>query len=186
MRLRSTDYRLQTRRRRRNATFTLTAKRQCGFTLIELLVVISIFAIMLLVINQILFSTFSGASKSEATNKVKREGEKTLGVMERSIRNARQITACDSNRVSYVNPQGATESFNCVAASGSTLGSVAWNSAALTSSDVDVSSCSIACDTVSGNVKVVIISATFTSNATSPRAQERGTVTLQSRILLRN
>lgn len=161
--------------------------RKRGFTLVELLVVMTLFALLLLVINQILFSTFKGASKTEATNKVKREGERVMAVMERSMRNARSIYSCTSTQIAYQDQYGTLGSFGCSNV-GSGSGYIASGSASLTSNDVDVTSCAIACENINGSVKAVIITASFAAKgtATSLRSEEQGNVSLQSRIILRN
>ncbi|MEK7521381.1 MAG: prepilin-type N-terminal cleavage/methylation domain-containing protein [Patescibacteria group bacterium] len=162
-----------------------------GFTLIEILVVISIFAIILLIANQILFSAFRGSSKAEATTRVKREGERVFGLMERSIRNSRAIISCNSSQITYQDQYGVTASFVCRNVGTPNIGEIAAGSAALapiTVNDVDVTACSFSCETVGGINKAVLINATFVAEAlsTSARVEERGSISLQSRILLRN
>ncbi|MBI4029223.1 MAG: prepilin-type N-terminal cleavage/methylation domain-containing protein [Candidatus Blackburnbacteria bacterium] len=158
-----------------------------GFTLVELLVVITIFAIMLLVVNQLLFATFRGVSKSEAQDKVKRQGEQAMAVVEREVRNARTIFTCTGATVTFQNPDGSTGSFSCTNI-GSGSGSLASERGALTANDVDVVACSISCEQINGVDKVVVINTTFAAKGTAQvlRAEEKGTISLQSRINLRN
>lgn len=165
----------------------MTKIKNSGFTLIELLVVLSMFAVVIVVVNQILFSTFKGASKTEALNKVKREGDRVMGVVERFIRNAHVIYSCESSTVVYQDQYGGTGSFSCTNI-GSGSGSITFNSSSLTANDVDVTACTITCESVNGTMKTVLINVSFAAKATaaSPRSEEQGTITLQSRILLRN
>jgi len=161
-----------------------------GFTLVELLVVIAIFAIILLIANQILFSAFRGSSKAEATIKVKREGERIMGIMERALRNSRTIISCGGTQVTYRDQYGTTASFSCRNV-GSGSGDIAWGSATLlpiSVNDVDVTVCSFSCEAVGGVDKAILINTSFSAKgtATSLRVEERGIITLQSRILLRN
>ena len=159
-----------------------------GFTLIELLVVITIFAIVLLVVSQVLFSTFKGASKSEAQDKAKRQGEQAMAVIERAIRNARTIYTCSGgSTITYQEPSLSTGSFSCINI-GSGSGYIASARGPLTASDVDVASCSITCEMVNGVNKVVIINVSFASKGTAQilRVEERGVISLQSRINLTN
>ncbi len=151
---------------------------------------ISIFAIILLIANQILFAAFKGSSKAEATTKVKREGERVLGIMERSLRNSRSIVSCNASAVSYQDQYGATASFVCrnVGTGSGDIASGSATVAPMTVNDVDVSACSFSCETVGGVNKAVLINTTFTakSGATAARVEEKGSITLQSRIILRN
>lgn len=166
--------------------FTLTAK-QSGFTLIELLVILGLFAVLAVVLNQVLFSTFKGAAKTEASEKSKREADRAMGVIERSLRNARVIYSCSSSVITYQDQYGETTSFSCNNI-GSNAGYIASGSANLTANDVSVTACSISCENINGINKAVLISASFASRSTAntERIEEQGTITLQSRILLRN
>lgn len=186
-RLQTTDCGLQ---RKRFWLWTVDRRPNAAFTLIELLVVISIFAIILLIANQILFSAFRGSSKAEATTKVKREGERVLGIMEREIRNSRAIISCNSTQITYQDQYGVNGTFKCRNI-GSGSGDIASGSATLlpiTVNDVDVSACTFSCETVGGINKAVLINTTFSAKSTSTnaRVEEKGSATLQSRILLRN
>lgn len=173
----TTDYRLQT-----------TTKK--GFTLIEMLVVVAIFGGVFLIISQILFSTFRGASKSEVTASAKREGEKVLGTMERSLHNARSVSLCpNSSSVVYSDQDGSTQNFVCSNGAVTRGQGQTGVSGQITSVGTTVTSCSIACslDPVEGVIKVVTIQMTFRHSAvSSPRAEEVGTIDLTTRVLLRN
>lgn len=166
------------------------SKKRAGFTLIELLVVISIFAVILLISNQILFAAFRGSSKAEATTKVKREGERVMGIMERALRNSRTIVSCGSTQVAYQDQYGVAASFSCRNV-GSGSGDIAAGNetiAPITANDVEVTACSFSCEAVGGVNKAVLINISLSAKGTasSLRVEERGIISLQSRILLRN
>lgn len=153
-----------------------------GFTLIELLVVLAIFVLVLLAVNQILFATLRGSAKSEVTARVKREAERVVSVMERLLHNSRAIVSCGPQQVVYMDQAGVQNSFVCQA------GRVELNNSALTSSDVNVSSCSISCES-SGGIpnKAVRINLTFEEQSgLGLRVEERARIDLQTRVLLRN
>ena len=158
-----------------------------GFTLVELLVVITVFALLLIVANQILFSAFRGSSKSEATTKVKREGERVLAIMERSLRSSRAIVSCTGTQVTYQDLSGVNSTFACSGV-GSGSGVITQGATALTVTDVDVSSCSFVCESIGGVTKVVNIAVSFAAkaSASSPRVEERGNISFQTRVVLRN
>ncbi|MBI2268467.1 MAG: type II secretion system protein [Candidatus Blackburnbacteria bacterium] len=160
--------------------------KKYGFTLIEILVVITIFGIVLVVANQMLFSALKGASKSEVTAKVKRDGENVISTMERQLHNARSIS-CEATEkiVTYKNPLGTTTTFSCIDI-GTNNGRVTSGSDTLTSSDVLVSSCSITCDP-SNDPKAVLINMTLSEKTgSSLRVEERSSLNLRTRVLLRN
>lgn len=152
-----------------------------GFTLIEILVVLTIFTVIALVANQILFSTLRGSAKSEVTARVKREGERVMSVMERLLHNSRSIVSCGPAQITYKDLAGVQSSFSCQS------GAVYRDTGILTSSDVDVVACSVTCETVGGVTKAVNIGLSLSERAASGlRVQERARIDLQTKVLLRN
>ncbi len=68
-----------------------------GFTLLEIIIATSIVAIIGVIISQTLSSTTKSNSKVEILKEVKQNGDFALSIMERMIRNARQITSTCSD-----------------------------------------------------------------------------------------
>ncbi len=91
-----------------------------GFSLLEVLVSVGIIAFLGTTLTQILFSITRSSAKTEVLKDVKQNGEFSLQLMERYIRNARTITStCTASgtsldSLSFVNPDGGTTSFYCL------------------------------------------------------------------------
>lgn len=62
-----------------------------GFTLIELLVVIGVFLTIAVVVGGILFSTLRGSQKATNLDEVRQNGNFTLSVMGKTIRNSKSL-----------------------------------------------------------------------------------------------
>ncbi|MDP1722703.1 MAG: type II secretion system protein [Candidatus Gottesmanbacteria bacterium] len=95
-------------------------KKNKGFTLIELLVSVAIVSGLGVLLAQAFFTTSRSNTKVERMTDVKQNGEYTLAVMDRMIRNARTLTAtCSSDgsvatlSAAIVNPDGLTTTFMC-------------------------------------------------------------------------
>lgn len=93
---------------------TMNQKYQGGFTLLEILVSIGVIAVIGTLITQIFFSITRSNVKGEILKEVKQSGEFALQIMERVIRNARNITStCTpigyaSGSISLTNPDGSS------------------------------------------------------------------------------
>lgn len=160
---------------------------QRGMSLLEILVVVSVFSFLGILITRSVVLTVAGSKRSESQIKVRQSLNYSLSVMERQLRNADSIPDCpnlDTNYLAYNDQDGNLTFFSCVPA-GAGIGSVASQSANLTSSDVNVVGCSIVCTPgQEGSPSVVTIS------LEARDAQAVGTansnVTLTTQINLRN
>lgn len=157
--------------------------RQTGFTLLEILVVISVFVLVIALVNQIFFSTLKGTSKSQATSTVKQNGNYAVSIMQRSLYGAREITQCLSDRVAYLDLEGKPASFLCLGA-GTDAGYIASGSARLTSEDVSLTNCVIRCTTAGASTEVDI--SFGLKRKVGERVEEKTTLPFQTRVILRN
>lgn len=82
-----------------------------GFSLFELLVTISILGIIVVVGTGLFFSLIKGSTKSEVLGMVKHNGDYALSVMERMIRNSREILECETDHIKIKNPDGGETNF---------------------------------------------------------------------------
>ena len=73
-----------------------------GFTLIELLTVMAVATFVGSAIMGILFSTLRGATKASRITTVKQNGNYTISLMTKMIRNARSFDGISSDGISYV------------------------------------------------------------------------------------
>jgi type II secretory pathway pseudopilin PulG len=152
-----------------------------AFTLIEMLIVISSFAVLAVLVTMTVAYSLRGSKKSESSGMVRSELEYAVGVMERQLRNANNITGCASSSINYEDENGVNASFSC---SG---GYLASGSARLTSDKVELTTCQFTCSDVPGKSYVP---KSVKINLTGASAQDVGvegaTVALETEILLRN
>lgn len=160
-------------------------KSSRGVSLVELMFVVAIFVVVSLLVNQVLFATFRGSSKSAVGTNVKQNANHAVSVIDRALHSAASIISCNNNIVTYLNSEGVTSSFSCVSVGDS--GYVASGSARLTSPDVTVSSCSITCQGEGGSLSVVVIDMTLRqAGSAGLRVEEKGSFSVKTRVLLRN
>lgn len=94
-------------------------KKKNGFTLIELIIAVAIIAGLGTVLVQVLFTTTRSSTKVERLTDVKQGGDYALNVIERMVRNARELTAtCTSagstqSSVTITNPNNYQTTFTC-------------------------------------------------------------------------
>ena len=163
----------------------MITKRIQGFSLLEILVVITVFSILAILTTQTVLLTLKGSKKSESLTKVRGNIDYSLAIIERNIRNADSIEECpnpDSDIISYKDENGVSTSFSC--ASDTDGGYIASASGRLTSSEVDVTSCSFTCEDAVGETNPAV---TFSVSARDAKlsALEGGEITISTKIFLR-
>ena len=162
------------------------AKTVQGFSLLEILVVITVFSMLAILTTQAVILTLRGTKKSESLTKVRGNIDYSLAVIERNIRNADSIVECpntDQTIISYTDENGSITSFSCD--SDSDGGYIASASGRLTSSEVDVTSCSFVCEDAVGETNpAVTVSVSAQDAALS--ALESGEITVSTKIFLRS
>lgn len=155
-----------------------------GFTLIEILVVIGVFAVIAVIGSTSFFSMLKGATKTKITNLVKQNGDYTLGVMEKMIRNAREIVSvCEPNMssIQIKNPDKGLTTFSC------TVNPISSNSAKLISDQVKVESCFFDCQRPGPlQPDVVTINFTLSQAQTTVRPEEQVRIEFRTTVSLRN
>lgn len=155
-----------------------------AFSLIEILVVISIFAIIGVLSTSSIFSTLRNSRKSDSLVRVRENVNYALGIIERQIRSAESVT-CSSvtaQNLPYIAEGGVNTSFSLRIAGADRF--IASGSARLTSNDITVTSANFACTATVNNPPSINISITAEDNTS--QGAEKGSVTSQTEILLRN
>ncbi len=153
-----------------------------GFTLIEILVVIGIFAIIVVVGSMSFFNLFKGSARTKAANLVKQDGEYTMGIMTKMIRNARNISDCrlGMNEIEITSPDGRTTTFSCF------NNPISSNSAKLINDQLAVSDCNFDChEGTHGEPEAVVINFTLGTGTSIPLV-EQVVVDFETTVVLRN
>ncbi len=159
-------------------------KNKKGFSLVEILVVISIFALIGILTTRSIFTTLRSARKSDSLVKVRENVNYALGVIERQIRSAESVSPCplvNTLVLPYIAEGGIVSSFICTLGAN---GSIASGSATLTSPDISVTGCTFTCTQNINNPPSINVSITAEDKNSS--GVEKGSVTSQTEILLRN
>lgn len=133
------------------------ALKKNGFTLVELLVVVGITAMAGIMVANIFLTNLRTTAKAKALTEVKQNGDYALAVMERMIRNAKELSPCSGSGMSLtlLNPDEDTTTFDC---SGDQIAS---NSGFLSANNLKVTNCSLICEKPQGKPAVVTISFTL-------------------------
>lgn len=134
---------------------------QKGFSLLEILVVLTVFSLLAIISTTTVLLSLRGTQKSAITAKVRQNIDFTVATVERQIRNANNIVACNSDQIIFTDQDSVQTSFACTNL-GSPDAYVASGSARLTSADVTVTSCSFFC---SGSLGSTPPSVTFNISA---------------------
>jgi prepilin-type N-terminal cleavage/methylation domain-containing protein len=158
-----------------------------GFSVIELLVVITVFAVIGVLASRSIFLTLRSSKKSDSLVKVRENVNYSLSIIERQLRNSSTIsstcTGASSSSVSYTTAEGVASSFSCVTPGAS--GYIASGSARLTSDEISVNACSFICNQPDIN-NPPTISVSVTAEESVSSSTEKGFITTQTEIVVRN
>ena len=143
-----------------------------GFTMIEMVVTVGIFVMLAILLTQTFLQLTRVNDRIGTQVKLKEEADAVLNVMTARIRNAKEITVCASNTITFVDrfsPVLDSISYS-LDTSTSQIASVSGNTSSkqyLNSSDSDVSNFTILCEKgAAGELKIVRLS--FTLSRTAP------------------
>ncbi len=156
-----------------------------GFSLIEMLVVMAVFAVLTVVMTQVLFVTIRGAKKSDATVRVRQNLESAVGSMERQLHNAVDIPECpnpDPLTLTLEDINGAGTTFSCINIGSS--GYIASNSARLTAADIVITACSFTCSGGGSTPKSVVLN--ITAEDAVGVGSEKAAMSISDRVSLRS
>lgn len=175
--------------------------KQRGFTLLEILVSIGVIAIIGTLLSQIFFSITRSNVKGEVLKEVKQNGEFSLQIMERLLRNARSITStCTpigyaSGTISLTNPDLSSTTISCsldgaVTRITSTTGVVTQylttNSITLGGASCAASSLQFICTSTADFPSSMKISFSLAQKGTPVDQFEKASASFQTTVLLRN
>lgn len=173
-------------------------KKEHGFTLVEVLVVSAILFTVGVMVVQLFFSSLKGSIKSTTLAIVKQEGDYALTVMERMIRNSREVTGgCTlsppttfSTYLDIRNPDDNTTTFSCAGTRIASASATPPLTQYLTSESVAVS-CSgpgQLFDCQQFNEGKIGINFTVSQNlpGVTPRVEETAQMNFKTTVTLRN
>lgn len=132
-----------------------------GYTLIEMLVVISVFAIISIIASQTIILTLRNTQKAGSISKTRQNLDSAIGIMERQLHNARAITSCTANSITFTDPSYGPASFSCTVSSTppSYIASGSGNLTLTSTTDVLITSCNFSCSSTTPPVVTISITA---------------------------
>ncbi len=170
-------------------------KINSGFTLIEVLMVVLLLGLIVIVGGNLFFSVMKGASKTEVTKEVKQNGDYALGVIERTLRNAKEIVQnsdgqiCTSPmyKIKVKTTAGVDTEFSCVVEDG--VAKITSTSGLLTGKNVSLGTAcpgtlSFSCDATINPSKVTV-SFTLSQQGADVRQEEKAQIPFQTTVTLR-
>ena len=154
-----------------------------GFTLVEIMIVIGILGIIVVIGSGAFFSILRGSTKVRTLQLVKQNGDYAISVMERMIRNARNVSGGGSS-ITITNPDGGTTIFSCELDSAT----IASNGASLLSSEVEVKDCSFNVTLGQSGIKPAVVEINFTlaKAGGTNKPEEQAEVNFHTIVTLRN
>ncbi len=155
-------------------------KKTGGFTLVEVLVGTAVFVMLTILVVQIVLTSLRSSARSNFQITIRQNLDFAIGVMERQIRNAQEITACTApTALEYVDQYGNESTFSCIF--GVESGYVASGSARLTGSDVVINACTFTCNGAPGEYTSVDISlSAHPDKTTTPESTVNTSIQLRS------
>lgn len=145
-----------------------------AFTLVETVVAVGIFAILATIGSLLLFGALRGSKKASAISLVRTEGVFAMDSMTSSLRYAHEITGCSATSITFDDITYTCDN-----------GKISSNSANLTSTKINVDSCSISCSPTPPKTKIVDINFTL-SRKDATTVLDRAIVPFQTQVVLRN
>lgn len=160
----------------------LPAGRQ-GFTLIEILVAVTLMVVIMTIGSTVLISLLRATAKAKIMTTAQQSGNYALEVMERMIRNARQVENRSGGGVIIVNPDKGKSCFYCDTNSIASASSETCNNPLpLTNTQIlTIDSCGI-----NYANKVVTISYTLTQIPQNVRPEDQVSLNFQTSVTSRN
>lgn len=186
-------------------------KNESGFTLLESLVAIGVVATVGILITQVFFATTRSNTKTELLKNVKQNGEYSIDLMTRLIRNSHEVVPADCSStgltqkyIDIKNPDGNITQFGClyyndavnpavtrIASVSATAGSTAY----ISSSDVTLGGASCAdaanslqftCTSYPDEPSIVTIQFRFSHRGVPVDQFEKGSILFKTSVSPRN
>lgn len=188
--------------------FTITNKQyttRSGFTLLEILIALGVISLLGVVIVQVFFTTTRSNTKTELVKDVKQQADYAIGVMTRSIQNARLVSLSDgstcsisgstSGSISVTAENSSLTTYGCSVDSGvqrlastSATGAEFLTGSSYTLGGTDCSDTSLVfvCTTIPGTSSSVKIGFTLSQKGTPQSLYEKASTTIETTVSMRN
>ncbi|MFC1710227.1 type II secretion system protein J [Patescibacteria group bacterium] len=171
-------------------------KKNSGFSLIEIMVVIVAFALMSILVSQVIIFSLRGTAKSESSVRIRNELNHTVSIMTKNLRNAESIeggscfNADDTTRkkvdFKYLDSSDTVQdgSYECVT-DGGQIYVKSYDGSYLTGDKTSLTDCFIRCEENDNNTPDSV-SVELMAEDTELTGGRGGIITVETKILLRN
>ena len=158
-----------------------------GFSLIELIIVVGLTSLLAIAITSVAMTSLLGAARIRNLVKTRQSGDNALNQIQTKIRNARNITTCNSttNTITIENLDGNTTTY-LVELDGAAMRIASNSGQYITPSDTTISSFDIECSPSDAEPNLVTIKYQITNTVQGARSQETPTIPYETAIQIRN
>lgn len=156
-----------------------------GNSVIELTVVIGLISLLAIAMSAIMLTTITSSNRVRLVTRIKQAGDYTLGSIQTQIRNAREVTSCDSSldELIYTGQDGGSTTLTLE--TNSTIARIASNSGVfLTPSNLNISNFNITCEP--SDTEPTTIKIDFDATDTVNRGNVNPSLHFETTIGLRN
>ncbi len=158
-----------------------------GTSIIELVVVIGLISLLALAMSAIMLTTIVSSNRIRRVTQLKQAGDLVLNQIQTTIRNARDIIACNAQdaELTTLNPDGGTTTL--MLEDDGTAPRIASNSGTyLTPNNLSVSSFALTCEPSDSEPVLFKISFDLTHTSNSGNTRENPTLHFETTTSLRN
>lgn len=164
--------------------------KEKGFSLIEILVVLVVFSFIGVIVAQSILTTLRGAKRSDSDSKVRSNIDYAVAIIERQLRNAREVTCpttCPSGNgtcLNFTDQKQRTASFFFQTTGNDRYIASSSATQRLTNSDVEITALTFTCTPATGNV-APSVEISISARDRTLGGVERSQITTSTQILLR-
>jgi type II secretory pathway pseudopilin PulG len=158
-----------------------------GFSLIELVIVVGLTSLLTIAITSVSITSIVGANRVRNLIKTRQAGDGALNQIQTSLRNARDISVCNSanNQLTMQNMDGGTTTLSLELTG--ELGRIASNSGSyLTPADITVTNFDLQCSPTDTEISLITVKFEVKSSIAGSRSQDTPTIPYETTVQLRN
>lgn len=158
-----------------------------GYSLIELVITVGLTSILVITITSIAMTSLIGSTRIRNLVKTRQSGDSAITQIQSKIRNAKEISSCDSaaNTITLVNPDNETTTYDLEV--NNEVGMIASNAGVyITGQESTVTSFDIECLPSDTEPSLVNVKFSITSTNTGSRSHETPIIPFATSVYLRN
>lgn len=158
-----------------------------GFTLIEMVVIVSVLAMILVTVTNVLINSFKARNRSDLTDTLEQNGSYILKEITKNFLGADMAgVTCGGNSLTLINKKDGNQTI-ILCTDGANIASNSANTVILTKG-VTASNCSqfVSCEGAAGSVSAINVSFTLSAGATGSGIENTDSRSFQAKVAARN